>query len=201
MTSQRDSHDDSLRLEKRKDVLASLLPIATDSSLASNPIATIRSMLPERFNGDIDQKFKTLNDSSNPCFAVQVAELAGYLFSNNLICKDNRDQFVKWLTEEKAADAVLKGLFTLTSPTAQSFQKLVFEIAARLGHRNFEALVNTRGSEACITGPVGQICLQIATKCGDIEVVRILLNLGVSPNTPLSKDEAFSRPPLHNAAS
>ncbi|KAN0076482.1 Ankyrin repeat-containing domain protein [Elaphomyces granulatus] len=38
------------------------------------------------------------------------------------------------------------------------------------------------------------------TKCEDIEVVRILLNLGVSPNTPLSKDEAFSKPPLHNAA-
>jgi hypothetical protein len=69
-------------------------------------------MLPERFNGDIDQKFKTLNDSSSPCFAVQVAELAVYLFSNNLICEANKDQFVKWLTEEKAADAVLKGIFT-----------------------------------------------------------------------------------------
>ncbi|OXV06344.1 hypothetical protein Egran_05889 [Elaphomyces granulatus] len=38
------------------------------------------------------------------------------------------------------------------------------------------------------------------TKYEDIEVARILLNLGVSPNTPLSKDGAFSWPPLHNAA-
>lgn len=155
-------------------------------------------MIPERFNGDMDQKLKTLNESSSHCFTVQVAELSVYLFSNNLIPEDNRKRFVKWLTEETAADAVLKGIFNITSPTAQSFQELVFKTAAGLGHRNFKALVNTRACESCITGPVGQRCLYTATACKDIEVVRILLDMGVLPNIPPSTE--FPESPLHNAA-
>jgi hypothetical protein len=42
---------------------------------------------------------------------------------------------VKWLTEETAADAVLKGLI------AQSFQKSVLETAAGLGNKAFKAFV------------------------------------------------------------
>jgi ankyrin repeat protein len=197
-----DSQDNSLALEKRVEVISSLLSDSVDVKITSSFVATIHSLLPERYGGEIDEKLQILKESSSLCSPAQIAELAVYLISNNVIPDYNLGTFVKWLTQE-IPEGVLRGILNSKTLTIQAFKQKLFEKAASIGEETFRILVETEPEKSYLTGPIGQRCLQIAASEGEIEVVRILLGLGVSPDSVTSPDEdddVFSRPSLHHAA-
>jgi ankyrin repeat protein len=198
-----DSQDNSLALEKRVEVISSLLSGSVDVKTTSSFVATIQSLLPERYSGEIDEKLQILKESSSICSPAQIAELAVYLISNNVISDYKLDTFVKWLTQE-IPEGVLRGILNSKTLTIQAFKQKLLEKAASIGEETFRILVETEPEKSYLTGPIGQRCLQIAASREEIEVVRILLDLGVSPDSVTSTDEDdydFNLPPLHHAAS
>jgi ankyrin repeat protein len=198
-----DSQDNSLALEKRVEVISSLLSDSVDVKTASSFVATIQSLLPERYSGEIDKKLQILKESSSVCSPAQIAELAVYLVSNNVISDYKLGTFVKWLTQE-IPEGVLRDILNSKTLTIQAFKQKLFEKAADIGEETFRILVETEPEKSYLTGPIGQRCLQIAASKGKIEIVRILLGLGVSPDSVTSTDEDdydFIQPPLHYAAS
>jgi ankyrin repeat protein len=173
-----------------------------DVKTTSSFVATIQSLLPERYSGEIDKKLQILKESSSLCSPAQIAELAVYLISNNVIPDYKLGTFVKWLTQE-IPEGVLRGILNSKTLTIQAFKQKLFEKAATIGEETFRILVETEPEKSYLTGPIGQRCLQFAASEGEIEVVRILLGLGVSPDSVTSTDEDdydFIQPPLHHAA-
>ena len=197
-----DSQNNSLTLEKRLEVISSLLSDSVDVKITSSFVSTIHSLLPERYSGEVDKKLQILKESSSFCSPAQIAELAVYLVSNNVISGYKLWTFVRWLTQE-IPEGVLRGILNPQTLTIQAFKQKLFETAAAIGEETFRIFVETEPEKSYLTGPVGQRCLQIAALGKETEIVRILLDLGVSPDSVTSTDEdnyEFNQPPLHRAA-
>ncbi len=148
------------------DSMAELLSPAGVSNIASR----FRTLIPERYEGDLVQKLEQALDSSLPVSATipWLFSITAFLASNNLLTAGQIDTFLRRIIDQRHTESLARFMGILT-PTVQVFANLVLESAIRIKNTDVLDTLLRRGVK------LDSKLFKIASLVGDVGLTKRLL--------------------------
>jgi ankyrin repeat protein len=190
-----------IALEDRQRLLSGLFGSAiTPNSLQKLPHfeSLLQDLVPERFEGDTENKLQHFFDPLNKCSLYQLTEFHLYFLSNNKFTEAQADNLLEFIAKQKPLGP-LKSFLQMKTPTTQVFCDKILEFTIRCrGVTSLRLLIDCGIDRSTLSGTRGGKYLQIALVYAKSDIAEYLLENGVDVNPPLG-EFPLSKPPLHNA--
>ncbi|PQE03038.1 ankyrin repeat protein [Rutstroemia sp. NJR-2017a BVV2] len=183
-------------LDARYKIVSGLLDVGLNDSIQDyidKLTNQLLQLIPEKSSGEIKTKVHHTFNEINKFPAFQIFEWALYLSSNNLLSKDNTDNLLAWIVEERLIGPLIS-LLEQQSPTLVAFAARIVESAVRIRKPAvLSQLLESSIDSRAYRGPQGAILLHdlLIGYCWDrkgadpetfFELVRILLVNGAHPD-------------------
>lgn len=194
----------NLALEDRQKILSGVLVsnfTFSEPQLIPKLSSMIRTLVPERFKGEVSYKLQHFLDPSKQCSVAQIAEFAILFISNNALDGKSTDLLLKWIMKDKPTD-FFRLIFQIRTPTVQALSTRLLESTARCQDAStLQFLIDAGIDKNELSGIRGGRILQLALSNAKVAMVPILLDNSADVNPPISnKAWPFDTPPLHYAA-
>jgi ankyrin repeat protein len=177
-------------LEDRQRLLSGIFgPATTPNSLQKLPHfkSLLQDLVPERFEGDIENKLQHFFDPSNKCSPYQLIEFHLYFLSNNKFTDAQADNLLDLIAKEKPLGP-LKSFLQIKTPTMQVFRDKILEFTIqRRTFASLRLLIDCGIDRSTLSGTQGGKYLQRALIYSKWDIAEYLLGNGVDVDPPLGE--------------
>jgi hypothetical protein len=138
----------------------------------------LQGSVPERFEGDIENKLQHFFDPVNKCSLYQLTEFHLYFLSNNKFTKAQADNLLGFIAKQKPLGP-LKSFLQMKAPTIQVFCERFLEFTIRHGDvATLQLLIDCGVDKSALSGARGGKYLQIALVYDNLDIAEYLLGNG-----------------------
>jgi hypothetical protein len=158
----------------------------------------LQDFVPERFEGDIENKLQHFFDPSNKCSLYQLIEFPIYFLSTNKFTDAQADNLLEFIAKQKPLGP-LKSFLQMKTPTMQVFRDKILEFTIRRRDvASLRLLMDCGIDRSTLSGTRGGKYLQIALVYAKLDIAEYLLGNRVDVDPPLGGFPHY-HPPLHTA--
>ena len=177
-------------MEDRQLLLSGLFCSATTpDSLQKIPYfkSLLQDLVPERFEGDIENKLQHFFSPLNKCSLFELNEFHLYFLSNNKFTEAQADNLLKFIAKQKPLGP-LKSFLQMKTPTTKYLCDKILEFTIRRRDVTGLPLLIACGIDrSALSGTQGGKYQQIPLALAKLGIVEYLLDIRVNVNPPLGE--------------
>jgi hypothetical protein len=176
-----------LSLRDHQTFTSKLLPTGSsgeETEIMSKLASLLQAIVPERFDGEVLERYNELTCPSQRCDSDKIMEVALCLLSNNVSALNGADQLLEWITKHTPVD-LFKRILRLKSHTTRAIAAKLLNIAVERGNGLiFQFLLDAGIETSLLAGAEGGRLLRKALTYANPKIATVLIENGADVNPP-----------------